>query len=183
MSRLAIHYYGDPVLRTESVAVQTVTAELRELAERMIETMHAEQGIGLAAQQIGRTDAICVIDLPAEHDVDDDGERLNPELTMPLVLLNPVIVSASDDTTARDEGCLSFPDINGKIERPWSIQLRYMDLDGATHETEVHGMLARVMQHEIDHLNGVLFIDRMSHVRKLTLKGKLKRLKEDYATR
>jgi peptide deformylase len=178
MSALPIHLYGDPVLREESQPVEKITPQLRELVQSMMETMHAERGIGLAAQQVGRTESVCVIDLPEEHDLDDDGERLNPGVEMPMVLFNPEIVEVSKKTTGLEEGCLSFPDINGRIDRPWSIKLRYVNLEGEPIEMEAHGMLARVMQHEIDHLNGVLFIDRMSHVKRLALKGKLKRLRE-----
>lgn len=177
--RLCIHTYGDPVLREAAQPLHGIDEALRKLAQDMIETMHAEGGIGLAAQQIGRVIPLCVVDLPTEMDQDEDGQPVNPGITMPMVLVNPVVLHAADRKWPRDEGCLSFPDIMGRIERPWTITLRYMDLDGTTHEDTFHGMLARVMQHEIDHLNGVLFIDRMSHVKRLALKGRLRRLQQE----
>lgn len=174
-----IHNYGDPVLREEAQPITDVDATIRTLAADMIETMHAQSGIGLAAQQVGETHAICVIDLPRELDTDEQEQPANEPVDMPMVLLNPTIVADGEETWSREEGCLSFPEILGRIERPWTIRLRYMDLEGETQEKEFHGMLARVMQHEIDHLNGVLFIDRMSHVKRLALKGRLRRLKQD----
>ncbi len=177
--KLVLHTYGDPVLRTPAQTIEAVTPDIRSLAEEMIRTMHAESGIGLAAQQVGRTDAICVVDLPAAMDQDEDDTPLNPDCDMPMVLLNPVVEPDGDEEWTREEGCLSFPEINGKISRAWAIRLRYMTLDGALVDREVQGMLARVIQHEVDHLNGVLFIDRMSHVKKIALKGRLKRLRQE----
>jgi len=178
-----IHTYGDPVLREESIAVPAVTPDLRAFAAGMIETMRGEMGIGLAAQQVGRRDALCVVELPPEMDVDEEGERLHPDVTMPMVLINPVIHERSDRTHTREEGCLSFPDIHANIERAWTIRVTYMDIEGQSHDRSFHGMLARVIQHEVDHLNGVLFIDRMSHVKRLALKGRLRRLKEETEAR
>lgn len=176
---LSIHYYGDPVLREKHQVIDEVTDEIRTLAKDMIAMMRAQNGIGLAAQQIGRTESICVIELPPELDTDDDGTPMNPGWPdMPLALLNPVVEVLSDDVWNREEGCLSFPDITGKIQRPFSIRVEYMTLKGERLTAEAHGMLARVIQHEVDHLNGVLFIDRMSHVKRLALKGRLRKLRE-----
>ncbi len=177
--KLTLHYYGDPILREPAQPVDTIDEAIRELAQAMIRTMHQESGIGLAAQQIGRNTAICVIDLLPEMDVDDDDQRLHPDIAMPWVLINPKIVTTDATAWVREEGCLSFPQITANIQRPWTIELVYRDLDGAEHQRTVSGMLARVVQHEVDHLNGVLFIDRMSHVKKFALKGKLKRLREE----
>lgn len=174
-----IHIYGDPVLREKAAPVYAVTSELAALAQDMIETMHAANGVGLAAQQIGERAPLCVIDLPPEMDQDEDGQAMNEELPRPLVLVNPELLETSDTAWTREEGCLSFPDILGRIERPWTIRVRYMDLEGQRHERTCYGMLARVIQHEMDHLSGVLFIDRMSHVKRLALKGRLKRLREE----
>lgn len=178
--RRIIHTYGDPVLREEARALGEIDDRIRTLARDMIETMHAESGVGLAAQQVGETAAVCVVDLPPEMDRDEDGTPHNPgENAMPMVFINPVILDAGQKTSTREEGCLSFPEIMGKIERPWSVTVRYKDLEGHELEREFHGMLARVVQHEIDHLNGILFIDRMSHVKRLALKGRLKRLRQE----
>ncbi len=175
---LAMHYFGDPVLREKFELIPEVSNDIRALAKEMIATMRAQNGIGLAAQQIGRTEAICVVELPAELDVDDAGERENPDWPMPLVLLNPEVKVLSDEAWTREEGCLSFPDMSAKIQRPYSIEVRYMNLEGQSITANAHGMLARVIQHEVDHLNGVLFIDRMSHVKRLALKGRLRKLRE-----
>ncbi len=180
---LTIQTYGAPVLREKAVAVEAVTPELRKLAKDMVFTMHRANGVGLAAQQVGRTESVCVIDVPAEYDVEErgkGGERLNPDVEMPLVLFNPRIVEASEDeTAAQEEGCLSFPGINGSVERPWRVRVAYLDLDGRERETELVGFVARAAQHEIDHLEGTLFIDRFKYVKKLAVRGKLKKLKEE----
>lgn len=176
-----MHFYGDPVLREKYQDIPSVTDEIRALAKDMIATMRAQSGIGLAAQQIGRTDAICVVELPAEMDTDEEGLRENPDWSMPLVLLNPQVKELSSEAWTREEGCLSFPDISAKIQRPYSIEVQYMNLDGESVTATAHGMLARVIQHEVDHLNGVLFIDRMSHVKRLALKGRLRKLREQTA--
>ncbi len=178
---LTLRYFGDPVLRAPAQPVTAFDDVIHELAGRMIATMQAASGVGLAAQQIGRTEAICVIGLPPEMDIDADGQPANSPEPMPLVLLNPHVTWVPESSWAREEGCLSFPEIEGKITRPWTIHVTYQDLQGQSQERTWHGMLARVVQHEVDHLNGVLFIDRMSHVKRLALKGRLKRLKEEYA--
>ncbi|HMP73564.1 MAG TPA: peptide deformylase [Kiritimatiellia bacterium] len=176
----AIREYGDPVLREVSVPVAEVDAELRALAEEMVEAMRANTGVGLAAQQIGETRSICVVEVPEEYDLDDEGNRLNPDLPgMPWVLLNPRILSSSAKTDSHEEGCLSFPGIRGSIVRPVDIRLAYMDLEGRSHELDLRGFVARVVQHEVDHLNGVLFIDRMSAAKKFTLRNRLRKMKEE----
>ncbi|MGA1194265.1 MAG: peptide deformylase [Kiritimatiellia bacterium] len=176
-----IRFFGDPVLRTKADPVENIDDEIRALGHEMIDIMRKSEGVGLAAQQIGETRAICVIEVPEEYDVDADGNRLNPELAMPAVLINPVITNSSKKEDAHDEGCLSFPGIRGSINRPRSIHLSFIDEHGAARELDVTGFTARVIQHEVDHLNGVLFIDRMSAAKRFTLSGKLKRLREDYA--
>jgi peptide deformylase len=178
-----MRYYGDPILRTPSHPVRPPNEGLRELAARMIETMHASEGVGLAAQQIGEARAICVVAVPEDYDKDDAGARINPDLPMPLVLLNPVIHTFSDKTDSREEGCLSFPDIRGKIERSSEIGVRFQDLEGQVHDLTVRGFAARVIQHEVDHLNGVLFIDRMSVAKRFALKGRLAKLKDAFRDR
>ncbi len=142
----------------------------------MIEIMHKSEGVGLAAQQIGETLAICVIDVPEEYDKDENGNRFNPDLSMPMIIINPVITAPSKKTHTREEGCLSFPDIRGNITRPVDIHLSCLDENGRPVEIDVHNFTARVIQHEVDHLNGVLFIDRMSAAKRLMLKGKLRNL-------
>ncbi len=174
---LNLHYYGDPILRTPAVRIPEVTPAIRQLAQDMIATMRASEGVGLAAQQIGKALAICTVEVPVEYDTDQDGVRLHPGIAMPLVLLNPEIIAKSRKTERQEEGCLSFPDIRGDIERSVEITLRYQDLDGQAHECQMREFLARVVQHEVDHLNGVLFIDHMSAPKRLVLSKRLKRLK------
>ena len=175
--KLTLRTYGDPVLRQASEPVKQVGERLRQLAADMVETMHAEDGIGLAAQQVGETVSLCVVDIPASSDVDDDGNRLNPDVPMPLALFNPEILSASDETDVYEEGCLSFPDIRAPIVRPVAVTVRHLDSDGRTVERCLRGLVARCVQHEMDHLHGVLICDRMSAVKKVALSGKLKRLR------
>ena len=180
---LAIQNYGAPVLREKAREVESVTPELRKLAKDMVFTMHRANGVGLAAQQVGRTEAVCVIDVPAEYDVEERGKggaRLNPDVEMPLVLFNPRIVAASEDEVrSEDEGCLSFPGINGSVERPWRVKVAYLDVEGKEREVALQGYVARAAQHEIDHLNGTLFVDRFNYVKRLAVRGKLKKLKEE----
>jgi peptide deformylase len=175
---LSIHRYGDPVLRQSAVPVPAVTPEIRALVEEMIRVMHQANGVGLAAQQVGRTEAVCVVDVPVDYDQDDEGLRLNPDIPMPFALLNPEIVSVSKKTATLDEGCLSFPGISGGVKRPWSIAVRHLGLDGKPRETELKGYVARAVQHEIDHLRGVLFIDHFTHVKRLAVHNRLRRLQE-----
>jgi peptide deformylase len=174
-----LRFYGDPVLREKAAPFDVVTEEVRKLAADMLETMRAERGVGLAAQQIGLSQSICVIDVPPDFDLDEAGVRQHPDQPMPLVLINPEIVSSSEEVWSAEEGCLSFPDINGQIKRPFTITLRYTSLDGETIENFFQGFLARVIQHEVDHLNGVLFIDRMSPVKRAALSGRLKRMRKE----
>ncbi len=177
-----IHYYGDPVLREVSTPVDPVDENIRSLAADMILTMRESSGVGLAAQQIGETRSICVVEVPPEMDEDHDGNRLHPDLEMPMVLINPVLSEPTKKTDSMEEGCLSFPEIRGSINRPYGIHLAWTDLEGKRHERDIRGFLARVIQHEVDHLNGVLFIDRMSSAKRFTLAKKLKRLREDTRT-
>lgn len=176
---LTIHFYGDPILREPAAPIRIVTPEIRALADDMIAKMHEAEGVGLAAQQIGKALAICVVAVPLDYDTDADGARLNPGVDMPLVLLNPVITAYSKKTNTHEEGCLSFPGIRGNIDRSTEITLRYMNLDGQPREMVLRDFLARVVQHEVDHLNGVLFIDLMSAPKRLVLSKRLKRMKEE----
>lgn len=175
---LKIEIYGSDVLREKAVAVQDVDDDLRALATEMIETMHTGNGIGLAAEQVGRREAVCVVDVPLEFDLDPQGQRLNPGIGMPLVLINPGITESSKEEDSYEEGCLSFPGISLPIKRPVSISVKYTDLKGENNEFSLKGLLARAVQHEIDHLAGVLIIDRAPKLKKLAVSGKLRQLKE-----
>ncbi len=173
---LPICTYGNPVLRQKAVEVMNVNEDIRALAKEMFETMYLEKGVGLAAEQVGRTERMFVIDIPAEGDAGEDGERDNPTVEMPLVFINPKITGHTDDVQVGPEGCLSFPEIFANVERWYEVDAEYIDLDGNPQTIHAKGLLARAIQHELDHLDGILLVDRMSHVKKVALGGKLKRL-------
>lgn len=170
--------YGNPVLRVKSRPVLRVDTAIRSLVKDLLATMYAYEGIGLAAEQIGRTESICVIDVLAAKAKSRREPEPEPPMPMPLVLINPTITKAEGEQVG-PEGCLSFPDIYIDIRRAEQVQVAYMDLEGDMQTAEATGLLARAMQHEIDHLNGILFIDRMSPVQKIAIAGKLKRLKQE----
>lgn len=170
--------YGDPVLRRKSEPVTVFDADLKALALDMIRTMHEANGVGLAAEQIGRTCALCVIDIPPAGDVQQEGgPRLNPFVGMPLILVNPRITAKTGEQ-AGDEGCLSFPEIYGPVKRAYEVTMVYQNLRGEDCTATVRGLLARAVQHELDHLHGVLLIDHFSAPRKLSMGLSLKRLKQ-----
>jgi peptide deformylase len=173
---LAICTYGNPILRKKAVDVKEITGEIHELVKEMLETMYEERGVGLAAEQVGRSERLFIIDIPADSDMGDDGQRENPDVKMPLVCINPKITGHTDDVQVGPEGCLSFPDIFANVERWYEVDAEYTDLEGHVQQIHAKGLLARAIQHESDHLDGVLLVDRMSHVKKVTLGGKLKRL-------
>ena len=173
---LSICIYGNPILRQKATAVTDVNDDIRSLAQEMLETMYKERGVGLAAEQVGRTERIFVIDIPPDSDVDDDEARENPEVEMPMVLINPKITGHTEDVQVGPEGCLSFPDIFANVERWYEVDAEYTDRDGKVQQIHAKGLLARAIQHELDHLDGILLVDRMSHVKKVALSGKLKRL-------
>jgi peptide deformylase len=174
---LPICTYGNPILRQKAVEVKDITDDTRALAKEMLETMYKERGVGLAAEQIGRTERMFVIDIPPEGDIDEDtGERDNPDVAMPMVLINPKITGRSDEVQVGPEGCLSFPEIFANVERAYEVDAEYTDLDGNRQTVHAKGLLSRAIQHELDHLDGILLVDRMSHVKKVALSGKLKRL-------
>lgn len=173
---LPICTYGNPVLRKKAVEVKEITGEIHELAKDMLETMYEEHGVGLAAEQVGSTHRIFVIDIPADSDMEDDGTRENPDVAMPLVLINPQVTGHTEDIQVGPEGCLSFPDIFANVERWYEVDAEYTDLEGKVRQVHAKGLLARAIQHELDHLDGILLVDRMSSVKKVALSGKLKRL-------
>jgi peptide deformylase len=176
--------FGDPVLRVRSTPVSRVTPEFKHLVDGMMETMFEAEGIGLAAQQVGRTNALCVIHIPPELDVEEEGgARLNPDVEMPLIMFNPTITSRSGEVTRRDEGCLSFPGIHTAVQRVRELEVTFVDWKGVLKTLRCRGLLARAVQHELDHLDGVLLVDRMSPVKKISMAGKLKRLREETAER
>lgn len=180
---LRIVHYNEPVLRRKGVKIEVFDAALATLAERMIETMHAAAGIGLAAQQIGRAIQLCVVDLretEADFTWELDGARPPLELFMPMTIVNPVItIAAKTPETVYEEGCLSFPKIRGDVKRPDRIMVKFQDQNGIPHSLACDGLLARCIQHEVDHLNGVLFIDHMTKKVRAPLEDDIKALAKE----
>jgi len=162
---LGIVHYNHPILRRKGEKITVFDPALAKLAADMIETMHAAHGIGLAAQQIGRATQLCVIDLrevESEFDWELDGAHPPLDLFMPMVLVNPAVrVAHGTAEESYEEGCLSFPEIRGEVKRPDTVTVRFQDERGVAHLLTCNGLLARCVQHEADHLNGVLFIERM----------------------
>ena len=163
MALLDIHVLGAPVLREPTLLVETVTDELRRLVDDMFETMHVAKGIGLAAPQVGRRERLFVTD------VDDH----------PLVFFNPEIVLAEGKAKG-EEGCLSIPDVYGDVSRPMRVVVRALDRDGKPFELSADGLLARCLQHEIDHLDGRLFVDHLGVLRRKAAMAKWATLKGKY---
>lgn len=169
--------FGRDVLRQKANPLAAVTPEIRALARDMLDTMYAAPGVGLAAEQIGRKEAICVIDVPSSAEI-PEYVALNAGIAMPLVLINPVITATAGQQRS-EEGCLSFPEISAHITRPRQVTVSYLDLEGQAQTITAHGLLARAILHETDHLNGVLLVDRMSALQRLSVAGKLKRLQQE----
>ncbi len=180
--RLSILQYGDPILRAKGKPIDKIENRIRELAQNMIETMRGANGIGLAGQQVGEPLQLTVLDISQVEDRPStmklNGAEVDPEAAMPLVLINPLI-TRSEGSAIGTEGCLSFPEITGEIERAESVTVRAQTLENKAVEIEATGLLARALQHESDHLNGILFIDRMSSAAKATLSSRLKRLQKE----
>jgi peptide deformylase len=161
-----LHLLGSPVLRQRAANIARVDDEVRQLVDDLFETMRAAKGVGLAANQVGVAQRVAVVDV---------GEHEPP----PLVLINPVIVQRSDDVETAEEGCLSIPDIFGDIERPLTITVEALDRDGKPYRLTATGYKARAIQHEVDHLDGVLFLDHLSAVKRGLLMSKWKRSRKD----
>ncbi len=152
----------DAQLRLVSKPVEAVTPEVRTLVDDMFETMYDAPGIGLAAIQIGVPLRVVTIDLSKPEA--KEGEE--PEPRKPQVFINPQVTWSSDEFSAYEEGCLSIPEYYEEVERPAEVKVRYMDLDGKTQEIAAEGLLATCLQHEIDHLDGILFIDHLSRLKR-----------------
>jgi len=168
---LSINTYNDQVLKRKADRIETLNHELQQLIDDMFETMYAANGVGLAAPQIGKSIRMFVIDADAMFEDDDpDADKLR---IGPTVFINPEIVTMSDMKVTMDEGCLSLPDLREAVVRPESLVIRYKDRDFNDCELEATGWLSRVIQHEYDHLDGVLFVDRLGSFRRRLLKSKL----------
>jgi peptide deformylase len=166
MPVLPIHIYGQPVLRKKAKPIKSVDPDLVGFVESMFETMTNAHGIGLAANQVGILRRVIVVDLSGMEDMKD---------FKPLVLINPE-VGAESGSCVMEEGCLSIPEVRDEVERPEEIRVRFRDLEFKEHEMVAEDLLARVILHEIDHLNGVLFIDRIGTTKQKLLTGRLNKL-------
>ena len=169
MAVLPIYTYGDPVLRREAKPVERINGELRMLIGNMAETMTDGKGIGLAAPQVGESLALIVVDL-----------SLGQEQNKAIALINPRILGEEGEEV-REEGCLSIPDIHGDVVRAAEIGVRFHDVEGCEHELEGKDLLARVIMHEVDHLHGVLFVDRISPLKRQMLRGKLRKMAKEHS--
>jgi len=180
---LRIVQYNNPVLRTKGEKVNAFDATLAQFANDMIDSMHEAGGIGLAAQQVGRALQLCVVDLresDAEFTWELDGAKPPMDLFMPLVMANPKItIVAATPETVYEEGCLSFPKIRGDVNRPDAIVAQFKDEHGVPHVLKCDGLFSRCIQHEVDHLNGVLFIDRMDKKTRSSIEDAVKALAKE----
>lgn len=158
----------DPVLRLVSKPIERIDAPLLKLADDMLETMYDAPGIGLAAIQVGEPLRMLVIDLAKEG-----------EPPAPMVIINPEILDSSDERSVYEEGCLSIPDYYAEVERPAKVRVRHLDREGRQQEIEADGLLATCVQHEIDHLDGVLFIDHISKLKRDMVVKKFKKMAKD----
>ena len=164
MARLEVRILGDPVLRQKADQVTSITDEQRQLIRDMFETMYAEEGVGLAAPQVGVSQRIIVVD-PHEDGVE------------PFALINPEILEASKETEKGEEGCLSIPGLRDLVERSKSVRVRGLSPEGEQREFDAEDLVARILQHEIDHVDGVLFIDRVSPLKRKLLLAKWQKVK------
>lgn len=164
---LKLRYYGDPILRRRAMDVRTFDQSLAEVAAQMLEAMEREDGVGLAAPQVG-LDLRLLVALAMREPGDEEAK--------PVIMVNPEILERSHDTWVYEEGCLSIPGIRGDVTRPLTIKVRYQDLQGKEHLAESEGMFARILQHEIDHLDGKLFIDYLSTADKALIRPKLRNI-------
>jgi len=167
MSLLPIVKIPDPILRCKSKPVEQVNDELRAFIDSMLETMYDAPGIGLAAIQVGEPIRVITLDCAErEKENEDDDEEPAEPIREPIFLINPEIVSLSDTFNVYEEGCLSIPDYYADVERPDACTVKFLDRDGKEQVLEADGILATCLQHEIDHLNGVLFVDHISKLKR-----------------
>ena len=164
MAILDIRVLGDPILRQATTPVAEITDGVQRLIDDMFQTMHHARGIGLAAPQVGRTERLAVIDLGKD----------------PFVIINPEIIESSSGKSKGEEGCLSIPDIYADVERPKTVTIRALDRNGRTFERDATDLLARCLQHEIDHLDGKLFLDYLSVLKRTAAVAKWKLTSDDY---
>jgi len=172
--RLPLAFYGDPILRKKAAPIKEITNEIRQLAQDMIDTVVAEHGVGLAGPQVHQS---LTIFITVDYVEQEDGKWACEN---PRVYLNPKILSRSEELETDEEGCLSIPDLRASVARPVKIEIEAMDLEGKIFKEELHGFNARRFMHENDHVNGVLFIDRIRGKERKELEGALRQIKKDY---
>jgi peptide deformylase len=173
--KLPVYAYGHPVLRKKCEEISKDTPDLNQFIADMWETMYHTRGIGLAAPQVGKSYRIFVVDTVQLH----DDEEKKPKFTgIKKVLINPVKIQEAGEPWAYEEGCLSIPEIRGKVSRPAQLRIQYYDENFKLHDEVFDDMNARVIQHEYDHIEGILFTDHLSLLKKQMVKGKLERIKK-----
>jgi peptide deformylase len=178
---LPLRHAGDPVLEKKARKIAAVTPEIRDLAARMVATMRENRGVGLAAPQVGVSLRLIILGThdprePVPADATPGEHLLGAR--MPLALINPEIITASDELEASSEGCLSVPEISAEVVRPWAVVVRATTLDGEPFEVACGNLLSRCLQHEIDHLDGILFIDRLKKTETRRIKEEVEALRE-----
>jgi peptide deformylase len=178
MARLEIRIYDDPILHEKARRIERITQSHKDLAADMIETMYESRGIGLAANQVGVLERIITVDT---NWADRDGRK--GQGPQPTAMINPEVLEEGTTDEACYEGCLSLPELEGEVWRPTWIRYRYLDLEGRAIELEASDLQARCIQHEIDHLDGILFIDRMAPEKRKNLAGKLAKLRKTRLSR
>ncbi len=177
---MRITLFDEPVLRRKGKRVTEFDSALRGLVREMTDTMHEADGIGIAAQQVGEAVLVCIVDVRAfqgDFAFTLDGKEPPLDLIMPMALVNPEVEKLPGPNSVMEEGCLSFPGIRGDVKRPEAVLVRYQDHDGNPHTLECDGIFARCVQHEVDHLQGILFIDRMERKTARKLEPELKKLR------
>jgi peptide deformylase len=182
---LRVTQYGEPILRKVGKPITEFDEDLAQLADDMVDTMYEAEGIGLAAQQVGLALQFCVMDLrppegtevPFEYSF--DGKKPPLDLIMPIALANPKVTIIDKTEEVYEEGCLSFPGVNGKVDRPIGVRCEYQDTEGNSHVIEANGLFGRCILHEVDHLNGKLFTDLMDKRDLKKNEAKIKKLKRE----
>lgn len=175
MTKICI--YGNPILRAKALPIKSIDKNVKMLAAGMLDLMEQKKGVGLAAQQVGETIRIFTMHVPPQYDLDGpNGKRLNPEINGPLVMINPGLLSRQG-AQSQEEGCLSVPEIFAPVRRAYEVLVSFLDINGKQKQFNLKGLMARVIQHELDHLDGILFVDRLSTLKKISVSAKLKQLK------
>lgn len=180
--KLPIRKYGDPILRQKGARIEKITPEIHKLVANMFDTMYDARGVGLAAQQVGHALQLTILDVRGIKDrpstMQIDGKMVEPEAHMPLVLINPILKLSGGNVTGA-EGCLSFPEVFAEIARPAEVDVVATSHKGEPISFHAGGLLAKAVQHEYDHLQGILFIDRMASETKRELKPELEAMAEE----